>query len=456
MNALHSSPWVPWLLSYLFNALWQIPLVFLAARIVVRLLRHTGPHVEHRVWVTALLLQVALPACDPRIAALWHALLNLLPSNEAGSGTVGVLFGPATTANGALRIPFPLEAGIVLAWVACLLYFAGRLVWGLHRTRALARTATRITLAGEAALLWSRHCRRLGMDPRSIEIGVSSEGIGPVTIGFRRSLLLLPPAFLEIVAPVDLDAVLAHELAHIQRRDFARNLLYALVSLPVAWHPVVRHLRGRIAESRELICDAVAAEFVAGPRPYAQSLLRLASTLSTHPRVATFHALGILNFNQDANTLERRVMVLTRKPTFVSTGRRVLIAAACSVLTLATCTTALALHTDAAAFASIADSKAPKMTHVEASVMSGQKIAGDFPVYPPEARAKKIQGTVVLNAVIGKDGAIESLHVVKSPDKLLSESALKAVQTWRYHPYFHNGDPVAVDTTVNVTYNLEP
>ena len=47
----------------------------------------------------------------------------------------------------------------------------------------------------------------------------------------RRGLLLLPPAFLENIAPDDLDAVLAHELAHIQRHDFAKNLLYGLVSL---------------------------------------------------------------------------------------------------------------------------------------------------------------------------------------------------------------------------------
>ncbi|MGB9416343.1 MAG: energy transducer TonB [Acidobacteriaceae bacterium] len=88
--------------------------------------------------------------------------------------------------------------------------------------------------------------------------------------------------------------------------------------------------------------------------------------------------------------------------------------------------------------------------------MVGQKISGDPPAYPKEARAKKIQGTVVLDATIGKDGAVEALHIVKSPDKRLSESALEGVRTWRYRPYLLNGDPIAVETTIHVIYNLAP
>jgi TonB family protein len=463
---------VPWLLSYLFNALWQTPLIFAAAWLAARLVRRAGPRVEHRVWVGALLLQIALPAGNLRIAAvripeLWRALLGLfLPASAANAGSVHVVFGPASATAGTLHLPFPLELGVVLAYACLVHYFAARLAWGLIQTRTLARAANPITLAGEAAQAWLHHCRRLGITPPPPEIAASPEGIGPVTVGLRRGLLLVPPAFLESLAPADRDAVLAHELAHIARHDFAKNLLYGLVSLPVAWHPLVWRSRARIAESRELVCDAIAADAiaggaVAGRRHYAQSLLRLAAMLAGQPasqsagqsKIATLHALGILSFNQDANALERRVMSLTHKRIPLSTGRRILIAAACSVLALATCTSALALHTAISAPAQAASaSHRPKKISVSPEVMTGNRISGENPTYPDEARAKKIEGKVVLDVTIGKDGTIEKVNLLKSPDKLLSGSAIKAVRTWRYRPYLLNGEPIAVETTINVIF----
>jgi TonB family protein len=314
-------------------------------------------------------------------------------------------------------------------------------------------------LIGEAALRWTEHCRRLGITAPPPQIVAAPQGIGPVTVGLRRGLVLLPPAFLEGIAQRDLDAVLAHELVHIQRHDFAKNLLYGLISLPVMWHPLLWRTRAGVAESRELVCDAVAAEAVAGRKQYAQSLLRLASMLACRPTIPTLHALGILSFNEDRNALERRIMTLTHKRAPMNTTRRIVVATACSVLALATCTSALALHTDVSALStatenSAAENAAPAPIHVKADVMSGQKISGENPTYPQEARAKKIQGTVELALVIDKDGLPQGIHVKQSPSELLTKSAIKAVSTWRWRPYLLNGNPVEVDTTVNVTYNL--
>ena len=146
-------------------------------------------------------------------------------------------------------------------------------------------------------------------------------------------------------------------------------------------------------------------------------------------------------------------MTLTQKPAQMSATRRILIAAACSVLALATCTSALALHTNVFAPTQAAsENHQPKKISVSPEVMTGNRISGENPTYPQEARAKKIEGKVVLDVTIGKDGAIEKLNVLKSPDNLLSDSASKAVHTWRYRPYLLNGEPVAVETTVNVIF----
>lgn len=75
------------------------------------------------------------------------------------------------------------------------------------------------------------------------------------------------------------------------------------------------------------------------------------------------------------------------------------------------------------------------------------------PIYPPEAKAAKIEGTVVIQATIGTDGRLSNLTIVQGPQEL-QQAALDAVQTWRYRPYLLNGEPVEVQTVINVVFSL--
>src|SRR6266851_2676394 len=75
------------------------------------------------------------------------------------------------------------------------------------------------------------------------------------------------------------------------------------------------------------------------------------------------------------------------------------------------------------------------------------------PVYPPLARQTRISGTVRLHAIIGKDGTIQQLEVMNG-HPLLQQAALDAVRQWRYQPTLLNGDPVEVDTTIDVIFSL--
>ena len=72
-----------------------------------------------------------------------------------------------------------------------------------------------------------------------------------------------------------------------------------------------------------------------------------------------------------------------------------------------------------------------------------------YPIYPVDAKKAGVEGTVVLEAIIGKDGAIRDLNVVSGPD-LLQQAAVDAVKSWRYRPYMLNGEPVEVRTKINV------
>jgi len=95
----------------------------------------------------------------------------------------------------------------------------------------------------------------------------------------------------------------------------------------------------------------------------------------------------------------------------------------------------------------------PQRVRVSQGVSQGLLIHKVQPQYPPLARQARVQGTVVLQAVIGKDGTIQNLHVV-SGHPMLTASALEAVKQFRYKPYFLNGEPVEVETTINVIFTL--
>jgi TonB family protein len=94
-----------------------------------------------------------------------------------------------------------------------------------------------------------------------------------------------------------------------------------------------------------------------------------------------------------------------------------------------------------------------KRVRISAGVSGGLLIRRVTPAYPPEARRAHIQGTVILHAVIDKEGKIADLQVVSGP-KELTQAAIGAVQQWRYKPYLLMGAPVEVDTEVQVNFQL--
>ena len=95
----------------------------------------------------------------------------------------------------------------------------------------------------------------------------------------------------------------------------------------------------------------------------------------------------------------------------------------------------------------------PQRGRVSAGVTSGLLVRKVNPVYPPLARQARISGTVVLRAVISKDGSIENLSLV-SGHPMLAPAAIDAVKQWKYKPYLLNGEPVEVDTEVQVNFTL--
>jgi protein TonB len=102
---------------------------------------------------------------------------------------------------------------------------------------------------------------------------------------------------------------------------------------------------------------------------------------------------------------------------------------------------------------SVIQAPPPPKVHLSSGVMKGNLLDKVAPQYPAIAREARVQGTVVLQATISKTGVIENLRVLSGPP-LLQQAALDAVRSWRYTPYQLNGEPVEVETTVEVIFNL--
>lgn len=446
-------------LNYLVNSLWQVPVIFLAATLAARLTSSAGPQTEHRLWVAALILEVALPACAfaPALRSLFSSLIN----NRAGHVTTQLTILNATAAHNPSHLGLIAESTALIAYAALLIYFTARLVYRLHRTHALRHSAQLITLTGDLLTLWQRCARIFAV--HNAQLATSAAIAGPSTIGIRRRIVLLPPTLLTDLPHEDLAAALAHEFAHMRRRDFAKNLLYEFLALPIAWHPLLWLTRHRIAESREMVCDELAAHATHGTTRYAHALLRLAASFSHPAPAATLHTIGIL----DANVLERRVMKLTRIHPITATSRRAAIAAAV-LLGLATCASAMSLRFELPAQAILSAHATPPAhailalpaqeangpIRVGSGVMAGQIVSKVNPVYPVEAKEQGIQGAVVLHAIIDKDGTVKELAVVSGPPELQA-SAIDAVKQWVYKPFLLNGNPVEVNTTITVNYSLD-
>ncbi len=436
-----------WVFTYVLNSLWQAPLVFVAAWVAARIARETGPRIEHRVWVGALVLEMFLPACHFHMTDLWGLLLRVWSGNAAGGGT-RVFAGPGTVSGaGALRFPEIVVAAVIGVYACSLIYFAGRLGWALWKTSAMRRQATPVMLTEEAVETLDRCSRYFNIPRNTVQVAASPMISGPVTAGVRRRTVLLPPGFLKNISADDLDAVFAHEFAHLWRQDFIKNLIYGVLALPIAYHPLLWLTRSRLAEAREMVCDALAAQAVTGRENYVRSLLRLASMLSAPTAARTLQAIGIF----DANVFERRIMNLTRKHIETRGLRRLAIAALCGTIAVATCASAMAFRMNVDDTSAAAQKTPPKQIHVNADNLKTVHKAP--PVYPVEAKEHKIQGSVVLSVIIGKDGVPAEVKVQDGP-KELRQSALDAVRQWRWQPYLLNGDPIEVLTTITVVYSL--
>ncbi len=178
-----------------------------------------------------------------------------------------------------------------------------------------------------------RSAEMLGLPP--VEVRASAEIRCPATASWPRPMLLVPPDFAS-VAEEDAAAAIGHELVHVRRRDFETNLLWEAVSLFTFYHPAMHWVKRRVVESREVVCDELAAKVTSDRIAYARSLVSLAESVATK-NVASDLMPGFFT----AGNLERRIMRLIEERVPASRRYRVLAVVGCWVMLAAVCVGAM-------------------------------------------------------------------------------------------------------------------
>ena len=265
----------------LLHFVWQGALIGCVSAACLALLRNARSQTRYAFCGVAMLLCLALP--------LWQVLAA--PEQSTGSVAALVHVDPVVTAvphRAAALSVATLQPGlptVVLLWSIGAVLMSLRLALGIAWVWRLGAAAGAVV--DPIAAVWHERlavlAKRMGLRqlPR---LRVLEDLDGPVTVGRWRPLILLPASLLTHMPTELLEALLAHELAHIRRFDYVANLLQSVVEVLLFYHPVVWWLSSRIRIEREQIADDLAAEALGEPRCLALALSELARFRSTpHP-----------------------------------------------------------------------------------------------------------------------------------------------------------------------------
>lgn len=272
---------LPNLQSALLHTLWQGPLIAIVLSAVLALLPARRPNARYAVSTLALVVFVlaffvtwSLPAARPPDADTQYIVSETVrpgqTAREVQPAVPTITAGPALDSAAAPGY----SAFLIPLWMAGALCMLLRLLWLLKATRALAYTA-RQPVASPLLETFETLCRALKVPARTA-LRISARVATPVALGLLHPLVILPAGYVTALAPEQLRAILAHELAHIRRHDYLINLLQLLAEAAFYFNPALWWINRQIRLEREACCDHLAAQYAGGPLDYAAALASIA------------------------------------------------------------------------------------------------------------------------------------------------------------------------------------
>jgi HEAT repeat protein/beta-lactamase regulating signal transducer with metallopeptidase domain len=298
MNATSALGWA------LLDFLWQGTLIALLAKLLLAALPERCGALRYALAVGALAAMLATVVFSTVRGMGAPAPIDAAPavaedpSVRAAESPVGSLEEPSSATAGELAAPAPAEARvdgmaavaaqaslswrrrvdgalpwIVGAWAVGALALSLRLLAGYSTTRRLVN-APRAPVPGRVSFLVERLKARLGVR-RAVRVCCSGLTQVPAVVGWLQPVVLLPASAVSGLSHWQLEAILAHELAHVRRHDYLVNVLQALIETLLFYHPAVWWLGARIREEREHCCDDLAVAACGSAPRYAEALLSM-------------------------------------------------------------------------------------------------------------------------------------------------------------------------------------
>jgi beta-lactamase regulating signal transducer with metallopeptidase domain/uncharacterized membrane protein YkoI len=327
------------LLTFLLNACWQLVLITLLAGFASWLFKNSPARYRHWIWVAALLLSFGVPlitssqllkSADRPIVATQATDYEIAPLVSLAPENVST-----PIRSEAFLLSRTLGFALLAGYLLVLSYSTFQFLKAWSNARRLKLSTNAIDQDERIARVIERCTASLG--PTDAQVCTSTDIEVPVTIGARRPIVILPDSLVTENNHELLISALGHELIHVRRRDYAFNLVYETLFLPLSFHPAAALIRRRIRQTRELSCDELVAERILNAEVYARSLVQLASSAPTLRRLSATTTVGIA----DADILEARIMSLLNK-TKLDTRRKRMILIGVSLSLLVPCFAAAA------------------------------------------------------------------------------------------------------------------
>lgn len=341
-----------------------------------------------------------------------------------------------------------LGAWAIPAWAFGVVLFSLRLAWGSRQVAVLRRSGQ--SAEGPVLAIAAALGARLGLT-RPVRLLITSLAEGPSVVGWIRPVILLPAATLAGLTPEQLEAVLAHEFAHIRRYDYLVNVLQMVVENLLFYHPAVWWTSARIRHERELCCDDLAVSLCGDPICYARALTKLERLRALAPNMA----LG----SNDGPLLYRIQRLTGAASERFGTSRLPAILALCiAMVCIGLSMTWTRVHAqDVKARPAVPQAAAapPTSRQVVADAPGVRVDVGDATVlvrvpveYPKAAIEDEIEGNVRVEVSVDARGKVKVAHVLSGPDEL-RDTVLASVGKWRF-----KADPAEGPVRVSVKFRL--
>jgi beta-lactamase regulating signal transducer with metallopeptidase domain len=262
----------------LLHFVWQGLAIAVVLMLIVELLGIRRPQTRYACSLAALALMLACPVAtfwllgatdEPAVGWTSGPSLNVL----AESHTDGSEVHPTIDAAAAVAWLEPAQPYLLAAWLLGVAIFAGRLSAGAIGVLRLRQKL--IPLPLDLARDVERLGRRLAIDALPV-VFLSRRVSEAMAVGVLRPLVLIPAAWATEMPLEMLEAVIAHELAHLRRRDLWVNLLQRIAEAVLFYHPAVWWLSRRLRQERELCADALAVAATGRRLQYAEALEQVA------------------------------------------------------------------------------------------------------------------------------------------------------------------------------------